>query len=205
MRKLWRALHKIYCSSVGAHYVFHQARRLTNVLFTTIFLDPASPLMIRNGCTSLTVVTRRLQPLSAGVRLASTASAENASSSKPIPPPRATSKPRSTFSKGDYKSRRFEGTRDGEQEAPKRLLKPYQVSARVHKMCGEGNIEDAVKYVQSMPLDALNIVVWNTLISQAGHVKRFRLAHEVYTDVSCFTPQYIIDTASRQSGHNAKA
>lgn len=66
-------------------------------------------------------------------------------------------------------------------------------------MCKEGNIEDAVKYVQSMPLDALNIVVWNTLISQAGHVKRFRLAHEVYTDVSCFTPLYIAGSAARES------
>lgn len=155
----------------------------------------ASPLMIRNGCTSLTAVTRRLQPLSAGVRLASTASADNASSSRSIPPPRATSKPRSTFSKGDYKSRRFERTQDGEEEAPKRLLKPHQVSGRVHKMCEQGDIEDAVKYVQSMPLDALNNVVWNTLISQAGHVKRFRLAHEVYTDVSCFKPLYIMGTA----------
>lgn len=58
------------------------------------------------------------------------------------------------------------------------------MSAKVHKICKDGKVEDAVEYVQNLPADALNIAVWNTLIMCAGQEKKYRLAHQVYIDVS---------------------
>ncbi|KAI0832487.1 hypothetical protein BC628DRAFT_1335602 [Trametes gibbosa] len=50
-------------------------------------------------------------------------------------------------------------------------------------MCDEGNLDGAVQYLKSMPLDAQNTTVWNTIITQAGIAKRFRLAYDLYVDM----------------------
>ena len=50
-------------------------------------------------------------------------------------------------------------------------------------MAARDMLDDAVALVKNAPLDAQNVVVWNTAISAAGKVGRYKLAYSLYTDV----------------------
>jgi hypothetical protein len=71
-----------------------------------------------------------------------------------------------------------------EAEPPKRLLLPHVLSARLKKLCDEGNVDNAVSLLKNAPLDAQNTQVWNTLIWECMKAKRFRLSYELFIDVS---------------------
>ena len=63
-------------------------------------------------------------------------------------------------------------------------LKPYEVAARVNILVHENKLEHAITMVENLPLDTVNVVVWNTLISAAIKATRYKLAFELYYDVS---------------------
>lgn len=67
-------------------------------------------------------------------------------------------------------------------------LKPYEVAARVNELVEENKLDHAITMVASLPLDAVNVVVWNTLISTAIRAARYKLAFELYYDVRLTTP-----------------
>ncbi|KAH9846973.1 hypothetical protein C2E23DRAFT_742879 [Lenzites betulinus] len=50
-------------------------------------------------------------------------------------------------------------------------------------MCAEGKLDEAIAYLESVPLDAQNTAVWNSLITQAGFAKRFRVVYDLYVDM----------------------
>ncbi|KAI0650675.1 hypothetical protein C8Q79DRAFT_899998 [Trametes meyenii] len=144
--------------------------------------------MLRNANTSLSAVTRRLLPSSSRVRLASTTSSvEHASSSVP-PPARAGNSSASSNTdplkdaKLKPKPKRNEGIIASQQPRPKRL-RPHEVSQRITKLCQDGKVDEAVEYLQNLPLDAQNTTNWNTLIYHASNAHRFRLAHQIYLDM----------------------
>ena len=66
-------------------------------------------------------------------------------------------------------------------------LKPYEVVARVNILLEENKLDHAVTMVENLPFDAINVVVWNTLISAAIKAARYKLAFELYYDVSFFS------------------
>jgi hypothetical protein len=63
-------------------------------------------------------------------------------------------------------------------------LRPYEVAARVNILLGENKLDHAVTMVENLPLDSVNVVVWNTLITAAIQAARYKLAFELYYDVS---------------------
>ncbi|KAI0352890.1 hypothetical protein OH77DRAFT_1591751 [Trametes cingulata] len=50
-------------------------------------------------------------------------------------------------------------------------------------MCSQGQLDEAYEYLQNLPLDTQNTMVWNTLIRHAGEAKRFRLAYLMYIEM----------------------
>jgi len=71
-----------------------------------------------------------------------------------------------------------------EAEPSKRLLRPPVLSARLKKLCDEGEVDAAVSMLKNAPLDAQNTPVWNTLIWECMKSKRFKLAYQLFVDVS---------------------
>jgi hypothetical protein len=63
-------------------------------------------------------------------------------------------------------------------------LKPYEVASRVNILLQEDKLDHAVTMVENLPLDSVNVVVWNTLITAAIQAARYKLAFELYYDVS---------------------
>lgn len=68
-------------------------------------------------------------------------------------------------------------------EKPKRLLDPYVLSQRLTKMASQGQLDEAVDMLQNSPLDASNVVTWNTLLLRCMTEKRFKLGYKLFTDV----------------------
>ncbi|KAI0776054.1 hypothetical protein BD413DRAFT_469635 [Trametes elegans] len=134
--------------------------------------------MLRNVRPSLAAVNSRLQAFQSGLRLASTSVA------KPSSVPRSTHNAVALSSPTPRKSPRFRRPKDAQdQRQSKRLLKPSTVSTIVNGMCAEQRLDAAIDYVQSLPLDAQNAPVWNTLIAHAGTAGRYRLAYQLYIDM----------------------
>ncbi|KAI9000950.1 hypothetical protein BD414DRAFT_430873, partial [Trametes punicea] len=50
-------------------------------------------------------------------------------------------------------------------------------------MCSDGKVDEAFEYLKTLPLDAQNTAVWNTLIGHAGSEKRYRLAYQIYVEM----------------------
>jgi hypothetical protein len=63
-------------------------------------------------------------------------------------------------------------------------LRPYEVASRVNILLEENKLDHAVTMVENLPLDTVNVVVWNTLITAAIQAARYKLAFELYYDVS---------------------
>ena len=66
----------------------------------------------------------------------------------------------------------------------KKPLDPYILAKRIRKFCEEGKVDDAVAYLKNAPRDAMNTIVWNTMLWEAMKVSRFQLAYSLYIDVS---------------------
>ncbi len=73
-----------------------------------------------------------------------------------------------------------------------KLLEPHTLSARLKKLCSKNQIDTAVSMLKNSPLDAQNTPVWNTLIWEAMKAKRFKVAYELYIDVSSTIPSVIL-------------
>lgn len=67
---------------------------------------------------------------------------------------------------------------------PVKLLKPYDLANEVHKMCGRGDIDGAIRRLQNTPRDAQNTSVWNTMISHCVRVGKYHRSFDVFNDVS---------------------
>jgi hypothetical protein len=65
-----------------------------------------------------------------------------------------------------------------------RLLRAPILSARLKKLCDNGQVDVAVSTLKNAPLDAQNTPVWNTLIWECMKAERFKLAYELFIDVS---------------------
>lgn len=63
------------------------------------------------------------------------------------------------------------------------LLRPSVTAQRVTKLCTEGKHDEAATYLQNLPLDAQNAVVWNTLIREFLRASRYQSAYKLYVDM----------------------
>ncbi|KAI0335530.1 hypothetical protein GY45DRAFT_808189 [Cubamyces sp. BRFM 1775] len=143
-------------------------------------------VMLRSTCSSFNVVRRSAQHIPSTVRLASFATSSRKVSTSPSdpPPPASASTSKTPTSKQKPRHRRVAATQENDgQPEQKRLLQPYVLSRRLTTMCREGKLDEAYEYLQSLPVDAQNVSVWNTMISQAGGVQRFRLMYQIYTEM----------------------
>ncbi|KAL0949983.1 hypothetical protein HGRIS_009997 [Hohenbuehelia grisea] len=70
-----------------------------------------------------------------------------------------------------------------EDSQQRRLLEPHVLSQRLKKLCDAGKVDEAVTMLKSMPLDAQNPQVWNTLIWECMKAKRYSLSYQLYTDM----------------------
>lgn len=87
-----------------------------------------------------------------------------------------TGRPRRRSTPQSRSAKRVEGSRTP-------LLTPHMLGRRLMRMCTDGNLDEAVTYLQSMPLDAQNVQVWTILISGALRAERYQLAYRLYIDV----------------------
>ncbi|KAF9221962.1 hypothetical protein BS17DRAFT_736435 [Gyrodon lividus] len=67
-------------------------------------------------------------------------------------------------------------------QSPK-LLRPYDLALQLKQLCSEGNLNGAIERLQSVPRDAQNTAVWNTMLSLCMSRKRFQLAYTLFTDM----------------------
>ncbi|KAI6119351.1 hypothetical protein EDD16DRAFT_1895578 [Pisolithus croceorrhizus] len=74
-------------------------------------------------------------------------------------------------------------TSKGDTRPPMKLLKPYDLALELQRLCGQGDVDGAVRRLQSTPKDAQNTSVWNTMISLCTHAGRYKRAYEVFTDM----------------------
>jgi hypothetical protein len=68
-------------------------------------------------------------------------------------------------------------------ERPKRLLEPYVLSRRLANLATQGRLDEAVDMLQNSPLDASNVITWNTLLLHCMKDNRFKLGFKMFTDV----------------------
>ncbi|KAG1754034.1 uncharacterized protein EDB91DRAFT_1234378 [Suillus paluster] len=78
-------------------------------------------------------------------------------------------------------SEKRQGNAEGEQK--KRLLKPYDLSMQLKRMCSEGDLEGAIERLKTTPRDAQNVAVWNTMISECLSAERYQLSYELFIDM----------------------
>jgi hypothetical protein len=71
-----------------------------------------------------------------------------------------------------------------ESEGEVKILRPAVLSKRITTLADAGLIDDAVLLLQNAPVDAQNIVVWNTTIRLVMKAEKYKLAYSLYTDVS---------------------
>ena len=144
------------------------------------------PHMLRNTSSQLAVLSRRLPSAPTHLRAAtSDASSSVASGSKPRPSPKPAHLSLADLKVKHGMPRRQNGKQRATNPTPpgKRLLKPYDLSLRLQKMCNEGDIDKAVETLKNMPLDAQNTPTWNTMVQRAGQAGRLQLAYSLYLDV----------------------
>ncbi|KIK97870.1 hypothetical protein PAXRUDRAFT_135440 [Paxillus rubicundulus Ve08.2h10] len=67
-------------------------------------------------------------------------------------------------------------------QTPK-LLKPYDLALQLKQLCAQDNLDGAVERLQSVPRDAQNTAVWNTMLSLCMSQRRFQLAYTLFTDM----------------------
>lgn len=86
----------------------------------------------------------------------------------------------------NFRSRaQLDGRRgDGEGVQRKHLLKPYDLSVQLKRLCSEGDLDGAIERLKSTPRDAQNTAVWNTMISECLSAERYQLSYDLFVDVS---------------------
>lgn len=88
-----------------------------------------------------------------------------------------------------------------DQEGGRRLLRPPELARRLQALAARGLVDDAAEMLQNAPLDAQNLVVWNTMIKLAMEARKFKLGYSLYTDVSltsvCGSLYWLSDTSYR--------
>jgi hypothetical protein len=107
-------------------------------------------------------------------------------SEKRSPPPSYSGRGRpggSSDSRSLAQSDKRQGNGEGEQ---KRLLKPYDLSMQLKRMCSEGDLNGAIERLKTTPRDAQNAAVWNTMISECLSAERYQLSYELFVDVSVY-------------------
>ncbi|KAG8796976.1 hypothetical protein FRC17_007894, partial [Serendipita sp. 399] len=62
-------------------------------------------------------------------------------------------------------------------------LKPFEVVRRINALLDEGRLDHAISMVEKLPLDCVNVVIWNVLIAAAIKAARYKLAFELYYDM----------------------
>ncbi|OSD04313.1 hypothetical protein PYCCODRAFT_1476342 [Trametes coccinea BRFM310] len=151
--------------------------------------------MLRGARSSLNVVKRNAHCNPSLARLLSSAPASASGQSSATVatdyPRAAASKPstsRSPAANRKFKGKSFSGQQNGDeqesgQQGTKRLLQPHVLSQRLSRMCQDGKLDEALEYLKTLPLDAQNTSVWNTLISQAKEQQRFRLAYQIFVEM----------------------
>ncbi|KAG1779694.1 hypothetical protein EV702DRAFT_1085990 [Suillus placidus] len=72
---------------------------------------------------------------------------------------------------------------NGEGVQKKRLLKPYDLSIQLKRLCSEGDLDGAIERLKSTPRDAQNIAVWNTMISECLSAERYQLSYDLFVDM----------------------
>jgi hypothetical protein len=77
---------------------------------------------------------------------------------------------------------------NGEGVEKKRLLKPYDLSVQLKRLCSEGDLDGAIERLKSTPRDAQNVAVWNTMISECLSAERYQLSYDLFIDVSVYLP-----------------
>ncbi|KAJ8461975.1 hypothetical protein ONZ51_g11205 [Trametes cubensis] len=144
-------------------------------------------VMLRSTCSSLNVARRSAQHIPTAVRLVSSATSSrkaSAPSFDPSPSASTASTSKTSTPKQHHGFKHVAPTQEnGEEQEQKRLLRPHILSRRLMTMCREGKLDEAFEYLQSLPLDAQNVPVWNTLILNAGRAERYRLMYQIYTEM----------------------
>ncbi|KAG1755697.1 hypothetical protein EDB19DRAFT_1662525 [Suillus lakei] len=72
---------------------------------------------------------------------------------------------------------------NGEGVQKTRLLKPYDLSIQLKRLCSEGDLDGAIERLKSTPRDAQNIAVWNTMISECLSSERYQLSYDLFIDM----------------------
>ena len=72
---------------------------------------------------------------------------------------------------------------NGNEEKPKRLLRPHVLSKRLSDLASQGQLDQAVDTLQNSPLDASNVATWNTILLHCMMENRFKLGYKLFTDV----------------------
>ncbi|KAJ7507804.1 pentatricopeptide repeat-containing protein [Mycena galericulata] len=81
-----------------------------------------------------------------------------------------------------FRSRNYDPSR--EKSPTMRLLEPHVLSGRLKKLAENNQLDTAVAMLKNAPLAAQNTPVWNTLIWECMKAKRFKLAYDLFIDVS---------------------
>ncbi|KAJ7283656.1 pentatricopeptide repeat-containing protein [Mycena rebaudengoi] len=82
-----------------------------------------------------------------------------------------------------FRSRHYDPSRGTDKSPTMRLLEPHVLSARLRKLCDNGQLDAAVAMLKNAPLAAQNTPVWNTLIWECMKAKRFKLAYQLFIDM----------------------
>lgn len=85
---------------------------------------------------------------------------------------------------GPKKAPRYKVPSKSSQPEDRRLLRPSMLADRVKAAADSGSLDDAVLLVKNAPIDAQNVIVWNTLLSEAMRYRRYKLAYSLFNDVS---------------------
>ena len=65
-----------------------------------------------------------------------------------------------------------------------KLLRPPVLVERISKLAAAGFLEDGILLLKNAPLDAQNVIVWNTAIQLALTENKYKLAWSLFVDVS---------------------
>lgn len=72
---------------------------------------------------------------------------------------------------------------NGEGAQKKHLLKPYDLSIQLKRLCSEGDLDGAIERLKSTPRDAQSTAVWNTMMSECLSAERYQLSYDLFIDM----------------------
>ncbi|KAH8106151.1 hypothetical protein BXZ70DRAFT_418648 [Cristinia sonorae] len=122
--------------------------------------------MLRHG--SSTISSLLLKPVGQISRIALYSSVTNAPS-------------RATRTRRERHTRQPRDVQLADDHPPK--LEPFVLGKRLSRLCQEGDLELAIKTLQTSPRDAQNVVVWNMMMTECLRANKYKTAYGVYTDM----------------------